>query len=328
MPDIAKINAVAIADVAKVDAVLKADIANINGLTIPAAGINPTAPTSGFLFTYDNAAVAYSVRQLNNNATQIMRIRRASDNVEADVGFDASDELSLTSPISTTSDGLSYTDFADFVDHTGTATDAFVRSWYDQTGLQFHQEQDAAGQQPQIYDASTGFVVVETGGKPALFCSDANDGFDDTAGAIDVTSRTIYQWSVYSLTGVGNYPAITPSVLSELHDVSTEKPRTFSIRTTNRGGNASSAINTNQAYLRHSYADTTNIRTFLDGSSTAIIDVADAAENWSTSDLRIFNTVSGATGEIKLSEFVCFQDDKSSDTTGIDNNINAHFGIY
>jgi hypothetical protein len=327
LAEISKLSKVAIADVAKVDAVLKADIANFNGLTIPAAGINPTPATSGFLFTYSGAAVAYSVRQLNNNATQIMRVRRASDNVEADVGFDTNDELSLTSPISTTSDGLSYTDFSDFVDHTGTPTDAFVRTWYDQTGLQFHAEQSTSTAQPQIYDASTGFVLVESGGKPALFCADSTDGFNATAGAIDVTARTIYQWSVYSLTGVGNYPTITPSALYEGHNVGTEIPRTGTNRTTFTGVNAASAINTNQAYLRHSYADTTDFKTFLDGSGTAIISGTDTNADWASSGLQIFDKFVGATGEIKLSEFVMWQS-QPSNVTGINNNINAHFSIY
>ena len=90
-----------------------------------------------------------------------MRVRRASDNVEADVGFSAG-ELKLTSPISNTSDSLSYTDLADFVDHTGTPTDAFVRTWYDQSGNSVDAEQSTAGLQPKIYDATTGLIESGT----------------------------------------------------------------------------------------------------------------------------------------------------------------------
>lgn len=97
-----------------------------------------------------------------------MRVRRASDNVEADVGFDAG-ELKLTSPISNTSDAQSYTDLADFVDHTGTPTDAFCRYWYDQTGNQNHGDQSFAGSQPKVYD-STIPDLVKDNGKPALSC--------------------------------------------------------------------------------------------------------------------------------------------------------------
>ena len=159
MPDINDINGVAIANVAKVDAVTKANIANINDLTIPSG-------FTGLLDTYTGAAAAYSVRLLRTAYTgDIMRVRRASDNVEADVGFDGSNELSLTSPISNTSDALSYTDFADFVDHTGTPTDAFVRYWYDQASTN-DAGQPTEGKQPQIYDATTGIITAN--GKPAV----------------------------------------------------------------------------------------------------------------------------------------------------------------
>ena len=325
MPNISKINALAIGSVGKVDGLATSSILDINGVTVD-PGINPTAPTSGFLFTYSGAAVAYSVRQLNNNADQIMRVRRASDNVEADVGFDAG-ELKLTSPISNTSDALSYTDFADFVDHTGTATNAFVRFWYDQTGLQFHASQQIATAQPKIYDSSTGFIVVESGGKPGILCADLGDYLEVT-GAVDTTARTIYQWSVHSIAGTGSYPAVKTQQLQDLYYISTEIPRTFSLRTSSRGANAASAININQAYLRHSYADTTNVRTYLDGSSTAIIDISDGNEDWASADFEIFNSATGSTGRMTLSELVFFQESKSADVTAINNNINGHFGIY
>ena len=144
---------------AKVDGLAKASILDIDGVAVPAAVAPP-------LDTYTGATAAYSVRLLRTAYTgDIMRVRRASDNVEADVGFDGSNELSLTSPISNTSDALSYTDFADFVDHTGTPTDAFVRYWYDQASTN-DVGQSTAGRQPQIYDATTGIITAN--GKPAV----------------------------------------------------------------------------------------------------------------------------------------------------------------
>ena len=62
-----------------------------------------------------------------------MRVRRASDNNEADIGFDSNSELSLTSPVSNPSSGGPFTDFADFIGHGGTPTNGFVRTWYDQS---------------------------------------------------------------------------------------------------------------------------------------------------------------------------------------------------
>ena len=157
MPDIAKINAVAIADIEKVDGILAANIEKVNGLTF-ATGI--PAPVA-----------AYSVRLLDTAVGvptytgACMRVRRASDNVEADIAFDAG-ELKLTSGVSNTSDAQSYTDFGDFVDHTGTPTDGFVRWLYDQSGNANDAGQSTSGLQPKIYDSSTG--IVTDGAKPAM----------------------------------------------------------------------------------------------------------------------------------------------------------------
>ena len=154
-----------------------ASIAEIDGLAVPV----DIAP-----------AVAYSVRLLGSAlgvpsySGDCMRVRRASDNVEADVGFDASNELSLTSPISNTSDALSYTDLADFVDHTGTPTDAFVRYWYDQSGNANDAGQIIAGSQPQIYDATTGLITEN--GKPALDFDGSNDEFPLSLSGLNINN--------------------------------------------------------------------------------------------------------------------------------------------
>ena len=254
-----------------------------------------------------------------------MRIRRISDDIEADVEFDSNNEISLTSPISNASSGT-YTDLADFVNHTGTPTDATVVSWKDQSGNGNHAPQPNNGNQPLIYDGA--LIVVESGGKPALITTDRTDGFAPITGAIDTTARTIYQWSVYSLTGVGDYPTITPTGLYESHFAGTEIPRTSTLRTVFTAQNASSAINIDQAYLRHSYADTSDFKTFLDGSGTAIISGTDTNADWNSDELQIFDIAFGATGTIRLSEFVMWQSDQSSNRTGIETDINSYFSIY
>lgn len=175
MPDIQKINAVAIADIEKLDAVTAADIEKVNGLVFA------SAPAAGL-------AAAYSVRLLDSSVDvsgytgPCMRVRRDSDNVEADVGFDTSDELSLTSPISNTSDAQSYTDFSDFVDHTGTPATAFVRWWYDQSGNSVDAGQSTAPDQPTIYN---GGALLIRNGKPILTFADGTDHLDTASISFD-----------------------------------------------------------------------------------------------------------------------------------------------
>ena len=71
------------------------------------------------LDTYSGAAAAYSLRLLDSTAYvgSAIRVRRSSDNTEQDIGFNVFGEL----------DTVSLLAFA------GTG-DAFVKTWYDQSG--------------------------------------------------------------------------------------------------------------------------------------------------------------------------------------------------
>ena len=159
MPDISKINALAIGSVSKVDGLAKASILDIDGVAVP-SGVAPP------LDTFTGASAAYSIRLLRTAYTgSIMRVRRSSDNVEADVGFDSNNEFGLTSPISNPSSGGPFTDFADFVDHTGTPDIALVRKFYDQSGNANDGDQATASQQCVIYVAGE---IYKLDGQPAL----------------------------------------------------------------------------------------------------------------------------------------------------------------
>ena len=143
------------------DGLAKASILDIDGVAVP-------AEWTPLLDSYGSASAAYSVRLLRTAYTgDVMRVRRASDNVEADVAFNSANEIGLTSAISNTSDAQSYTDFADFVDHTGTPTNAFVRYWYDQSGNANDAGQSTAVEQPKIYNATTP-GIVEKNSRPGL----------------------------------------------------------------------------------------------------------------------------------------------------------------
>jgi len=181
LPDISKINALAIGSVSKVDGLAKASILDIDGVAVPAF----------LLDTYTGAAAGYSVRKLKSGVTVAARIRRSGDDIEADVEFDSNNEISLTSPISNASSGT-YTDLADFVDHSTTPRDAFCVEWKDQSGNGNHATQPTAGGsglQPKIYDASTGLVTE--GGKSAFLWDGSND-YLQTSTSTQFTSHTLF----------------------------------------------------------------------------------------------------------------------------------------
>jgi len=103
-----------------------------------------TTSFTGLLDDYPGAAAAYSLRLLDSTYTgSAIRVRRASDNAEQDIGFD-NNELD-TSALATFCSG----------------TDGFVKTWYDQAGSN-DATQATTSAQPKIYDSVAG-VVLEMG---------------------------------------------------------------------------------------------------------------------------------------------------------------------
>jgi hypothetical protein len=338
MPDIAKINAVAIADIEKVDGILAANIEKVNGLTFPSA--------AGFLLdTYSNAEAAFSVRRLYSLYTgACMRVRRDSDNVEADVGFDASDEFSLTSPISATSNGLSYTDFADFIGHGGTPANGLVRYWYDQSqsgGTGSGNDAGVAGgvRQPKIYDSSTG--IIEEG----------SVGFEKPALNFDGTNHLLYPWtsgtniyySFFTVRQFANSAGLGIGAQSEASYIA-DVYQNNSAYTLQFGWNGSSPNDpTNTDYLlyrKDGAAAFTSLTTraqygaaFYTGNQNLMGFLTDGSPNSTTSTQIIIGSYTGpalfVTGNIQ--EFIMFQSttsNESSNATGIETDINGHFNIY
>ncbi len=101
------------------------------------------------LDTYSGAAAAYSLRLLDSTYTgSAIRVRRSSDNTEQDIGFNVFSEL----------DTVSLLAFAG-------AGDAFVKTWYSQTGSN-DATQTTTSAQPKI--VSSGAVITENG-KPSVY---------------------------------------------------------------------------------------------------------------------------------------------------------------
>ena len=114
------------------------------------------------------------MRQLSSTATNAIRVRRASDNTEQDIGFDTNGELD-TSALATFASG----------------TDAFIRTWYSQTGSN-DGTNTTTGNQPKIYDSSTG-VLVDANSKPiAEFASNMEMLIPSAA-----ASSTMFAFSVF-----------------------------------------------------------------------------------------------------------------------------------
>ena len=133
------------------------------------------AARTGLLNEYGGAAAAYSLRQLDvDYAGSAIRVRRASDNAEQDIGFDGNGDLDTTA-------------LATFC----SGTDGFVKVWYDQAGAN-DATQTTTGSQPKIYDSVTG--VVTENGKPAVQFDDTDDRF-----VLSTIQATVSNYEIFAV---------------------------------------------------------------------------------------------------------------------------------
>jgi len=287
--------------VGKVDGLAKASILDIDGVAVPAASA---------------VVAAYSVRLLGSAlgvpsyTGDCLRVRRASDNVEADIAFDAG-ELKLTSGVSNTSDAQSYTDFADFVDHTGTPTDAFVRYWYDQSGNANDAGQSTAGSQPQIYDAATGLITEN--GKPAV--ETANDSY------LEIASETFGIVDAFTVATQNTNSNFNDLLESGNH----QSLRTFSNQYRLVSTNADDWAHTATYVYFNGSVPTSN----PSATSQALVYVGGGSRGF----LQISTDFTGGTATARfwdgnIQEIVLYDADQSGNRTGIESNINGFYSIY
>lgn len=96
------------------------------------AADDPVEPNL-FLNDFTAGVRAYSVRKLDKDyAGYAMKVRRGSDNVEADVAFDADGVISDTSLIYNATNTNSSPDGTNF--NTWAGNTAYLKTWYDQSG--------------------------------------------------------------------------------------------------------------------------------------------------------------------------------------------------
>lgn len=125
------------------------------------------------------STAAYSLRKLRAAYSgSAIRVRRSSDNVEADIGFTADGDLNQVALLA----------------HCG-ANNGFVTTWYDQSGNARNVTQATAGSQPQI--VTSGVVNLE-GGKPSIAFDGVDDGLVNTAVGLPVGTNARSMNVVYT----------------------------------------------------------------------------------------------------------------------------------
>lgn len=138
----------------------------------------------GLLDDYSGAEAAYSLRLLSSTYTgDAIRVRRASDNTEQDIGF-VNNELD-TSTLTTFCSG----------------TNGFVKTWYDQSGNGYDATQTTAANQPQIVSSGS---VINVNSKPAISFDGTNDSLLNTTLTASSTQSVFYVKKGANLSGNSN----------------------------------------------------------------------------------------------------------------------------
>ena len=252
--------------------------------------LNSTTPL--LLDLYPGSAAAYSLRSLSYYTTNVVRVRRDSDNAEQD--FTAAEITNGT--------------LEAFV---GAGNNGYVVTWYDQSGNGNDATQTVAASQPKIID--NGIVITENGLPAVDF-----DGTDDYFSITPIAQTSEFSHFVTSKgsgflygTGTGGTDylryngyiriSINGTTLTEITNVDNLQTQTSIIRSN------------------------TDLTTIYYNSNTGASSTISGDFNSNTIGGYNNGTILW-NGNIQ--EHIIYSTDQSSNRTAIEQNINEHYNIY
>jgi hypothetical protein len=277
----------------------------------------------GILDTYTGATAAYSTRRLTNTYSgSLMRVRRASDGVQLDVGYDTNGHLDVAAIVSF-SGGSACT----------------VSVWKDQSGNGLDLTQTTTGSQPVIYDGSS-FANVGSGSRVGLLF--AVDFLERSAG--DLHSGSFFCASAVKTGIVGNeqifcqddaYVGGTARVAQYLRTGSaanTARCVVFDTTGLNYADNtASSTVANNTDYVISAGGEHAKVEAFVNnvsnGSTSIGADLRHGSERF-TVGANSHSVSPSAFWNGRIAEVIIWDGPQStSDRTGIVNDIDTYFSI-
>ena len=258
---------------------------------------------TGLLNDYSGAAAAYSLRLLDNTYSgSAVRVRRASDNTEQDIAF-VNNELDTASLESFAGSG-----------------DAFVTTWYDQSGNGNDAANATAAEQPKI--VSSGSTILENG-KAALSFTNRPYLVSAFSSSISTTSASIV---FNGPTGDFLFDDNNDVNKNSLYLINASTIRLFGGEGSPNSFLHSISPNTwGDQHLMSFVSDVSNSKLGIDGLFTS-------------GNLGASTTMSGvtlgsaATGLIPLNgtmqEVIIYGSNQSTNLSGIETNINDFYSIY
>lgn len=258
------------------------------------------------LDSYSGAAAAYSLRQLSwAYGGPAVRVRRSNDNAEQD--FTATE----------VSDGT----LAVWV---GAGNDGFVRTWYDQSGNFRHMVQATAANQPKI--VANG-VVIQITSIPAIQLA-----VDNSAGNIHLASSSLIAAQPITVFGVANRNTTDDRQMLYANSNSTLQLAAYV--TGNVLINAGTSLNyqptaTLGKQLHYGLYNGASSAAAVNGATAT---TGNAGANGISANSRISGVDSGLTDLYQwighVFELIIYSSNQSTNRTGIEANINAHYSIY
>jgi len=267
---------------------------------------------TGLLDTYSGAAAAYSLRQLSSAYSgSAIKVRRSSDNAEQDIAF-VNNEL----------DTASLETFAG-------AGDAFVTTWYDQSGNGRNATQATASSQPKI--VSSGSTILD-GGKAAVQF-DGTDDHIDTGTQIGLANTgSIY--AVSSIDNTSNFRAhFANSYADDIWVGAVLNTTRLQIWTNNQNSDGGSGVFTLNTPFLASYfmkSGTNGHKIYVNNSIYLTSSETFTIPNPTTTNGAIGRDEEKADYEFsgKMQEILFFADNTDTNNSGINTNINDFYSIY
>jgi len=304
MPNIDKLNNVAVANMSSVDGHNASAIDSINGQTLVTASL--------LLDQYGtDVLAAYSLRKLSSSYTgAAIRVRETAFNTETDIGFDANGNLDTTA-------------LTTFVG----ANDGFVVKWYDQSGNSRDGTQTTAIFQFSIV---TSGVVETSGGVPAI--SGGTSGRRLAISSFPTTSQPITTFDVYAYNGSGTDTTWISRVDSNNFIRIDYKRFLYVGILSGFGGTTINQIGN----IAHGASTTPHVFTRMMNGASSVVRVDQVAEgtisggDWVRTGAQMgpdttIGTNSTPTFYDKLSEIIIFGADKTSDFTGIEDDMKTYY---
>lgn len=266
---------------------------------------------------FPGAAGAYSLRQLSNTISTVVRVRRSSDSSESD--FTALQVIDGT-----------------LVAWVGAGNDGFVRTLYDQSGNGINKEQTTAADQPLI--VSSGALLTRNGRPVIRFGSKALTSTGVTTGAAQSIFSVIYHPANVTTASAAYFPYLHVTTNNSFFGfgavTTTLTNERFAWTTNNSGtvrayGQVSADISSGTYLYTNYWNGSSSVVVRQNGTAQSLTIGAGGA--WSsTTDPQAINTIGRTTDStaFELGDLIIYASDQSANHTAIEANINNYFAIY